>query len=166
MCADMWINIKQVTVFCICLLYDKLGHSIKRFTSIVWPWLTTYCAHTLSESLNHFSNPAIQYPSLYSLSPASFPPAFFSALFRSRLPQSILLILSPSVLYEQISFFFGDQSLALISPYPLPFWNCFEIILPFFPCTEICSGAHLFFFFFFPCPTSFSAPFPLFDLHF
>lgn len=134
-------------------MYDKLGHSIKRFSAIVWPWLTTYCAHTLSESLNHFSNPTIQHPFLYSLYPPSFPLVFFSALFASRLPRSILLILFPSVLYEQISFFFGDQSFTLISPCPLPFsslWNHPSFLSL---CWNLQQRTPFFFFFFVPCPT-------------
>lgn len=54
----------------------------------------THCADTLSESLNHFSNPVIQHPFLYSLYPPSFPS---SLLFSS------FLILSPSI-YPAYSF--------------------------------------------------------------
>lgn len=114
----------------------KLGHSIKLFNPIVWPWLThPPCTHTLSESLSRFSNPAIQYPSLYSLSPllSSFHPSFMK-----RFP--LLLLISPSFV-----------SLHILCPF-----QSFEITHPLCPVSWICSCA-------LPVLSSFLTPFLPFD---
>lgn len=89
-----WINIKQLNAF-VYTVCRKLGHGIKLFSPVVWPWLThPPCTHTLSESLNRFSNPAIQYPSLYSLSPLFSSFSLFHPSFMKRFP--LLLLISPS----------------------------------------------------------------------
>lgn len=99
--------------------------------------------HTLSESLSHFSNPAIQYPFLLFT---------LSSILPSILPFSSFSILPPSI-YPPYSFYihllwtdfllFADQSLTLISPHPLPFSLLCDhpFFLSFF--TEICSVALL-----------------------
>lgn len=119
--ANLWINMKRLQAFCICLKYDKTErqHQIIGFQCVTM--IHTHTVHT------PWVNPSIRFLilpsstlSLFALATILPSVLLFSSFFDPRLPQSNLLIF-PLLPVWTNSLLFTDQFLALSSLYPLPF---------------------------------------------